>query len=198
MSFFSPRNSLRRFLAFGIITALGCAGEGGEADGDDPELAAWQPAVSEESARPASCPNSPVDQIHCTGKYCDDIAIHCSDAMYLNKISSRWLPAVSEEDRGVYCSVGEVITGVSCSGKYCDNVSVECSVFDRLLQRYTPAYPDGTGELVPIQYGPNKISEEYAGGILEFAPGYYPFSLKCSGKYCDNLVLYATQMDVAP
>lgn len=186
MSFFSPRNSLLRILAFGIVTALGCAGEDGEAGNEEPELASWQPAISEESGHPASCPNSAIDQIFCRGKYCDDLVIHCSDTVHLNKISSRWLPPVSEESEdAANCYDGEVMSGVSCSGKYCDNVSIECSRFEGLTLRDNH------------RWSTQSISEELEFGVMEFSPESYPIGLYCMGKYCDDITFFARRMDIA-
>jgi hypothetical protein len=185
MSTTSARYTLFCSLVLGS-TALGCAGD--DADSPDQpkpeELAVWLPAVSEESARPASCAHAPIDQVQCRGDYCDDIAIHCSDAMHLNKISSRWLPGVSEEDGVAKCAPGEVVSGISCAGKWCDVVSVECARFAGL----TPQVPAGLGVANPFS------TSEEDGGLLEFPLGYYPDSIACTGKYCDTITFHVTKM----
>jgi len=198
MFFTSPRFALVRILALGSITALGCAGEGDDADAPEAETeqALWQPAISEESARPASCPNSPIDQMQCIGKYCDDIAIHCSDTVFHNKISSYWLDPVSEENGAAMCREGEMISGISCSGKYCDNLSVECARFEGLAPDFGDRV-DAAGVLHPFSYRMPFVSEE-RGGIMAIEPSYYPYGVACKGKYCDEIALWVARMAEVP
>jgi hypothetical protein len=106
----------------------------------------WSEHFSEEGAKSgqnlrlcnAIVPSGIVTGIHCTGRYCDNIALECTSPMSLRfefqfphfRVEKRpatltgcgWSGWLSEEDGGVFnFSKGNFITGVECGGSYCDN-----------------------------------------------------------------------------
>jgi hypothetical protein len=70
------------------------------------------------------CPESSVvTGFACTGGYCDNISLECTDLPNVRLTSCRWTAkSYSEENRAVAFSEDELLHGVACFGKNCDNM----------------------------------------------------------------------------
>jgi hypothetical protein len=141
---------------------------------EDGEFRAWTRYTSEEDP-PLICPNRQVVRgTHCTGSYCDNIALDC---VFVGGGfgQHRWLRYFSEEGTGPqrqgHC-VGsdEWFSGITCQGSYCDNISMRCTRI------------------------PNRRAQncEWSGWYSEEQPpfiapaGRYIKAIECDGSYCDN------------
>ncbi len=80
-----------------------------------------------------------VGGIRCSGSYCDNISIECTQAAKwvngvrypVNVTNCGWTGWYSEEQGSVDFGYNRYITGVACSGSYCDNKSFYvCSLVD--------------------------------------------------------------------
>ncbi|RYZ56386.1 MAG: DUF946 domain-containing protein [Proteobacteria bacterium] len=138
----------------------------------------WTPSTSDENGEnsPARCDNGLVTGLACSGRYCDNVSLQCSDNQATE--GRDWSPYFSEENNeGYTCPNGEFIQSVRCSGKFCDNVSVRCA------------------KALEVESDPNScywrpgVSEE-GGGKTEFGTGTHLRGLRCRGKYCDALETY--------
>ena len=143
--------------------------------------------ISEETP-PAICRSgSFISGIRCTGQYCDNIEITCTQLPGATVgADHRWTPWVSEESTSpAWCGPGpNLIAGLACGGRYCDNISLYCvplvnlSVIRCLNTRF--------------------VSEE-SGGFLSFLEGtpsgvMVANQLSCSGGYCDNISFRVCQI----
>lgn len=131
----------------------------------------WTPETSEENGHnsPAICPNTLASGLKCTGRYCDNVSLKCSEANSYQ--SGDWSPSFSEENDGYSCPQGQYVQGLRCEGRYCDSVSVQCAKAD--IKETSCDWRPG-------------ISEEN-GGTYDFGKGNYLKGLRCRGKYCDSL-----------
>jgi len=152
----------------------------------------WTARATSEESPPLTCRlGSLVSGFRCSGKYCDNIKLECTNNNY--EISARnWEDYVSEEDRrstemvdGLLvrrndnlqlCGTKGFLTGVGCKGSYCDNISIECSVIKGVERRTNGFWTTW-------------VSEE-KGGTLQFPRGYYAAGIECKGKFCDNKRFY--------
>jgi hypothetical protein len=144
--------------------------------------------ISEETP-PAICRSgSFITGIRCTGRYCDNIEITCTQLPgAMVGADHRWTPWVSEESTSpAWCGPGpNLIAGLACGGKYCDNISLYCVPLVNLRTIHCQST--------------RSVSEE-SGGFLSFLEGYpsgakvLATQLTCSGGYCDNLSFYACQI----
>lgn len=117
--------------------------------------------------------------VACTGRYCDNMALLCSQTSYAYALRF-WSPFISEEAPNSFiCPNGGFITALDCNGRYCDNLAVECAP---LVNRGRTAC-----------YWTAAISEE--GAELLFPAGDYAAGLRCTGRYCDNVAFYVCQVD---
>jgi hypothetical protein len=155
---------------------------GNDGAGDD-QLRAWTGYTSEETP-PLTCGHGQVVQgLDCTGKYCDNVALYCTNTGRATGWGT-WLPYFSEEGSGAanegHCAAGDMwMTGLGCSGSYCDNVSMQCS---QMIGSWTGG----------CLWSPQWYSEEQA---PFYAPhGYYIKGIKCGGSYCDNMRYLYCQM----
>jgi hypothetical protein len=139
----------------------------------------WTGYTSEEYP-PARCHQGGImSGVACTGGYCDNMALLCSQTSYPYALRF-WSPYISEEAPNSYiCPSGGFITALDCNGGYCDNLAVEC----------TPLVNRGRRAC----YWTGSISEE--GAELIFPAGYYAAGLRCTGRYCDNVAFYVCQVD---
>jgi hypothetical protein len=151
--------------------------------GADDQLRAWTGYTSEETP-PLTCGHGQVVQgLDCTGKYCDNVALYCTNTGRATGWGT-WLPYFSEEGSGAanegHCAAGDMwMTGLGCSGSYCDNVSMQCS---QMIGSWTGG----------CLWSPQWYSEEQA---PFYAPhGYYIKGIKCGGSYCDNMRYLYCQM----
>ena len=62
--------------------------------------------------------------IACSGSYCDNVAIQCTNIQYTTKGACQWTPFFSEETGYQYLPAGYYAAGLRCNGGYCDNMSV--------------------------------------------------------------------------
>lgn len=86
----------------------------------------WSPYFSEEGASSGQntqyC-NGIVTGIHCTGRYCDNISLECTQPATGTLTNCQWSESLSEENGGVdNFGKGNFITAVECRGRYCDNL----------------------------------------------------------------------------
>jgi hypothetical protein len=138
----------------------------------------WTPYTSEEYP-PFICDSaSLINEVQCSGSYCDNTRAYCeSSGGSLGP--SYWTSYFSEESTNYrYCDAGYWVTGLACTGSYCDNNALQCS------------YIYG---ISPINcYWTGWVSEE-GGGLLSFGYHYYARGMQCSGSYCDNKRFYVCQ-----
>ena len=144
--------------------------------------------ISEETP-PAVCRSgSFVSGIRCTGRYCDNIAITCTQLPGATVgADHRWTPWVSEESTSpAWCGPGpNLIAGLACGGRYCDNISLYC----------VPLVNLRTSRCQSTRW----VSEE-SGGSLSFIEGYatgakvFATQLSCSGGFCDKLSFLTCQI----
>jgi hypothetical protein len=138
----------------------------------------WTPFTSEEQgeASPALCPSGTVSGLRCTGRYCDNLALKCTNEATGGERS--WTGYVSEEGGEALCPSGQWADGVRCSGRYCDNLSVRCV---------------GASQLNADRcYWAPSVSEEN-GGTIDFGSGTYLKGVRCRGRYCDEVEPYICQ-----
>lgn len=147
----------------------------------------WSQFTSEET-QPLTCRlGTFVTGLRCTGRYCDNVALRCSDQRLPIEIHDRfWSENISEEsgrnkvghriESEEFGFVIGVISGIACSGSYCDNVSVEFTVLHNAEFKNC--------------FWTSWVSEE-SGGTWELDPGrypaaVYPAAVQCRGSYCDD------------
>lgn len=139
----------------------------------------WTYPTSEETP-PANCdPGSMVNQVGCSGGWCDNIRLFCVPTGQ-STAGATWTPYFSEEGTTYrICPARHWVSGVSCKGGWCDNVSLECTHYPNVEPKYC--------------YWTGWVSEE-GGGTLSFGPGFYARGAQCSGGWCDNLRFYICQL----
>ncbi|WP_157595180.1 hypothetical protein [Plesiocystis pacifica] len=84
----------------------------------------WLPAISEESPQNvASCTasNEWMTGFSCSGKYCDNVSLRCTELANTSTGSCTWSGWYSEEQAPFNAPSGRYIKGMRCNGKYCDN-----------------------------------------------------------------------------
>ena len=86
----------------------------------------WQPYISEEgegSADEAHCNNTDMwmTGMSCTGGYCDNVSIRCTQMIGSSTGSCWWSGWYSEEQQPFFASSGTFVKGIECDGDYCDN-----------------------------------------------------------------------------
>jgi hypothetical protein len=145
-----------------------------------PSFADFWTGYTSEEYPPVRCHQGGImSGVACTGRYCDNMALLCSQTYYPYALRF-WSPFISEEAPNSYvCPSNGFITALDCDGRYCDNIAVEC----------TPLVNRGRKAC----YWTAAISEE--GAELIFPAGYYAAGLKCTGSYCDNVAFYVCQVD---
>jgi hypothetical protein len=131
--------------------------------------------------------------VSCSGKYCDNIAILCRDAIEPPG-DANWTDYFSEEGtnlaipdyqipagglRGPFnaeiCPGKSVVTGIACTGGYCDNVSLECTDLPRF-------------DLTGCRWTSKSYSEE--NGAVVFPEDELLHGVACFGRNCDNMKYY--------
>jgi hypothetical protein len=141
----------------------------------------WTAFTSEEQgeASPAVCGSGLVSGLRCSGRYCDNVALKCSNTGNLGERS--WLSYISEEGTTeAICPHGRFVDGLRCSGRYCDNLSVRCAEAPQVETRscyWTPG-----------------VSEEDS-GTIDFGSGTYLKGIRCRGRYCDEVESYICQTE---
>lgn len=122
-----------------------------------------------------------VNGIACTGRYCDNIKLHCVQLVvglehdwYIYQ-QYRVSPWFSEESGGL--SVQSPINAIQCGGRYCDNKSLVYAVMLTLELNFAKG----------VWIGP--FSEE-GSGYRMCPQNYLVIRIKCTGRYCDNMRLY--------
>ena len=74
-------------------------------------------------------PTGIMDGIRATGKYSDNLSIHCRE-VNVPPVSCSWTTWLSEENGGLLdFGAGKFAVGMRCSGAYCDNVSYRVCSF---------------------------------------------------------------------
>jgi hypothetical protein len=149
-----------------------------ESVGDTKEAFAnqWTVDTSDELP-PVKCDNGNlVSEVHCSGRYCDNVRLHCQQpASPVSFTHVDQTPYFSEENGSMtLCPPGEWVTGITCTGSYCDNISLTCSKIPGSDTRSLNCRQTGF------------FSEEL-GGTLSFPPGFFAVGAQCTGRYCDNM-----------
>ena len=155
--------------------------------GTNPGFAASVGPVSEETP-PASCdPGWLVDEVRCTGDYCDNIQISCVRMGVTRIGSSVWTEWISEERGGRgSCPSRHYIAGFSCHGKYCDNISLYCVELRSVRE---------------VDCTETRVVSEEQGGRLSFYYGdtsgqrFAAKAMQCYGKYCDDKRFTVCELD---
>ena len=146
-----------------------------------PAGAASRGPASEETP-PAVCdPGYFVEEVRCSGRYCDNIRFTCQRLPNAVLGEAKWNRWVSEEHGGSECGRNSFIAGFACRGAYCDDISLYCVEVTNLAR-------------VPSCREVGPVSEE-RGGRLNFfsamlgdkaAQKFYARGMRCAGRYCDN------------
>lgn len=114
-----------------------------------------------------------INGAECSGSYCDNIRVDCTDAA-VSYGSSYWTTNISEETGARYCGPNEWATGIQCRDGYCDNVYLECTQI--------------TNRSVGSCYWSGWISD---GTVPSRASaGYYLRGAECRGWWCDDMRFY--------
>lgn len=139
-----------------------------------------------------------VGGVSCSGKYCDNVALFCRDAVGATG-DSNWDDYFSEEGNnialpdwqipaggisgpfnGSFCPGTSWVSGISCSGRYCDNISLDCTDM-----------PDV--HVTSCRWTTRSFSEEE--GAVVFPENEILGGVACFGKYCDNKKYYLCQFE---
>ena len=95
-----------------------------------------------------------------------------TDESKIPQVSPRWTEFFSEEGTAsASCSNTEVLVGMGCRGAFCDEIQLHCLPLSENLT------------IISTQESPS-FSEEQ-GGVT--ADNQYIDTVRCSGRYCDNL-----------
>ena len=147
----------------------------------NPAGAASLGPVSEETP-PAVCdPGHFVEEVRCSGRYCDKIRIACQKLPNAVLGKAKWNRWISEEFGSSECGRNSFIAGFACQGDYCDNISLYCVEVTNLTR-------------VPSCKEIGPVSEE-RGGRLNFLGAmqgdkvgqqFYARGMRCTGRYCDK------------
>lgn len=94
--------------------------------GRSPGWQAWQPFFSEEGSGTADeghCPSGDmwVTGVDCSGGYCDNLSLLCTQFVGSATGSCAWSTWYSEEQSPFVAPWGYYVKGVECDGSYCDN-----------------------------------------------------------------------------
>jgi hypothetical protein len=88
------------------------------------------------------------------------------------------LGPISEETPPAVCWAGWFVSGIRCTGRYCDNIEITCTKIPGGTvgadHRWTPWVSEKRTSTAWCGPGPNLIA-----------------GFACSGRYCDNISLYA-------
>jgi hypothetical protein len=135
-----------------------------------------------EGTPPAACdPGHFVEEVRCSGRYCDNIRITCRRLPNAVLGEAHWKRWVSEEHGGRDCGRNSFIAGLACQGAYCDEISLYCVEITNLTR-------------LPSCEEVGPVSEE-RGGRLNFfgamrgdkaGQKFLARSMRCAGRYCDN------------
>jgi hypothetical protein len=144
---------------------------------------AWRPAAADslgpisEETPPATCnPGSFISGIHCTGSYCDNVAISCALFRGAALGQASWTAWVSEEQGLRECPQNHLIAGLACRGRYCDNLSLYCVEVTNMRA----VNCSNTREVSEEQGGRLSFFSDVAGQMV------FARAMRCSGRYCDN------------
>lgn len=134
----------------------------------------WTSYFSEEGTGYKTCSSGySVRGIQCSGDYCDNIRLYCSNSTFPSLTTSDyyWTDFASEEEGWVECDYGYVVTGVACDGDYCDDIALRCTAV-----KYSYLNDDYTG---------GRVSDETS---ASYATTYYRIDgFTITGDYGDNL-----------
>jgi hypothetical protein len=86
----------------------------------------WLPYFSEEGSGAADeghcvAGDMWLTGLGCSGRYCDNLSMLCSQMIGSWTGSCSWSPWYSEEQAPFYAPYGYYVKGIECDGKYCDN-----------------------------------------------------------------------------
>jgi hypothetical protein len=145
----------------------------------------WTAYTSEEYAPIVCDPGSVIDMAACTGRYCDNMAIHCVKAPAGTPGAVRYTGYTWDNDYpqlGSYvgCAEDEFVTGLTCKDSYCGHIAVQCTKYSGVKQadcRWAGFF-----------------SEEAPNNVNNFGAGYYGRGFACYGDHCDNVLPMVCQM----
>src|ERR1700755_350463 len=120
---------VNHFFVMPLLVAVG-VGLSSCAIDTDPQERTQEPAVfagswpnfTSEEHPPLTCPNGTlVDEMQCTGSYCDNVALHCG-SLNTSSIPGNFSNYISEEspNNNVECPTNQFMVGVARTGRYCD------------------------------------------------------------------------------
>jgi hypothetical protein len=69
--------------------------------------------------------------ISCNGRYCDNIALQCTEIAFSRRSACEWGPKFSEEEHWFIIPPNRYAVGIACFGSNCDNKSVKHCVLER-------------------------------------------------------------------
>jgi hypothetical protein len=140
----------------------------------------WTISTSEEF-QPIGCgAGNLINQMGCSGSYCDNVGAYCSSTGTTFGDTS-WTSYFSEEGTNYRtCSAGWWMTGLVCRGSNCDDISIQC----------TQVTNRGTGS---CRWADRQFSEEFP-NTYSLPSGWYARGLACTGSRCDNLRVYECQL----
>jgi hypothetical protein len=140
----------------------------------------WTIDTSEELP-PIGCgAGSLIDQMRCSGSFCDNVGAYCvpTGSTFGDVL---WSSYFSEEATSYRtCATGWWMTGLVCRGANCDDLSIQCT---RVTNRTVGA----------CRWADRQFSEEFPNTYV-LPTGWYARGLACSGSRCDNLRVYECQM----
>ncbi len=168
----------------------------------------WTALVSDETP-PATCMMHPAVTALCSGRYCDNIELECTDAQPLAFDGNQrsWSPFATSTTPSAKCDGNSYVTGIACKGDYCGAISIECT---RAFANATAC----TGAILSEECGgvPYTVGSYYAmiknlscgssctmhdiqahnlcGGLHQFKKnGMYIHGIGCRGSHCDDVIL---------
>lgn len=135
------------------------------------EALLWTGTTSEEYP-PLICDSMQlINGVECTGGYCDNIRVNCTNAS-VSHGASYWTTTFSEEGTNArFCGPNEWVTGIACYGSNCDNVALECTY----IAGRTPSSCVWSAWITD------------GSGPWNAPAGYFVRGAQCSGSYCDNM-----------
>jgi len=143
------------------------------------EALLWTGYTSEEFP-PLQCDSGHlINGLECSGNYCDNIRVNCTNASVSHGASYFTSPFSEEGTNSRFCNTNEWVTGIACYGSNCDNVSLECTVIpNRTVGAcyWSTYYTDGSGP-------------------WNAPAGYYVRGAQCRGKYCDDMRFYYCRLN---
>ncbi len=135
----------------------------------------WTGWFSEENPAGLCSQSHVVNGYDCSGSYCDNQRLKCTNPGITSTNSSYWTSYFSEENQSWrYCSWPYGwLAGIDCHGSYCDNIAMRCIT---------------TNKQAKSCFWGGWFSEEDPPFNAPY--GYQLRGIQCGGSYCDNKRYY--------